>query len=175
MPRGRRGQQRIYRDADGNGRYDPRADRGSRGRRAACSSFYASHAHWHYADFARYQLRRPSDNAVLRSSAKVSFCLIDMFRVAGAVPGRARLSSFESCEADLAQGLSVGWGDEYGSYLPGQHIDVADLPAATYCLASIVDASGSIEERDETNNTTAMALALRPDSVVPRPRRTCLP
>ena len=171
----RRGYQRIYRDGNGDGQWDARRDRGFSRRPAACSSFHRRHDHWHYADFARYELRRASDNAVVRSSAKVSFCMIDMFQVADRVPGKARASSFTSCEADLMQGLSVGWGDEYGSYLPGQHIDVSGLPRANYCLVSTVDPSGSIEERDETNNVATLAVTLRPNRVIARPERTCLP
>ena len=73
------------------------------------------------------------------------------------------------------QGLSVGWGDEYSSYLPGQHVDVSGLPRATYCLVSTVDPSGSIEERDETNNVATTAVSLGRNRVIARPARTCLP
>ena len=48
--------QRIYRDADGDGVYLRAVDRVADTRVAGCFEFSVAHGHWHFHDFADYQL-----------------------------------------------------------------------------------------------------------------------
>ena len=54
----------IYRDANGNGIYEPRQDTGIARHRAGCMIYHPLHHHWHFKASARYTLldpaRRPS-------------------------------------------------------------------------------------------------------------------
>ena len=156
--------QRIYLDRDGGGRFSSRVDRSFHRYRASCTRFHPRHYHWHYDDFARYEVRRPSDGAVLRSSGKVSFCLIDSFEE-GPQRRRPELPHYFMCDRDVVQGISAGWGDEYGLYLPGQHVDVTGLRRGAYCLVSIADPANTIREADDANNVAATGIVLRPRSV----------
>jgi hypothetical protein len=160
----RRAYQRVYLDRDRSGRFSPRVDRRFHRYRASCTRFHPRHYHWHYDDFSRYEVRRPSDGVLLRSSSKVSFCLIDTFRE-GPRRRRGGLPLYFLCDRDVVQGISAGWGDEYGLYLPGQHVDVTGLRRGAYCLFSVADPSNTIREADELNNVAATGIVLRPRSV----------
>jgi hypothetical protein len=58
--------------------------------------------------------------------------------------------------------MSVGWGDTYGYYLPGQEIDVTGLAADDYWLTLDVDPADRLEETDETDNSAKTLLRLNP-------------
>ena len=109
--------QRLYLDRDGGGRFSPRVDRSFHRYRASCTRFHPRHYHWHYDDFARYEVRRPSDGGVLRSSGKVSFCLIDSFEE-GPRRRRPELPHYFMCDRDVVQGISAGWATSTGSTCP---------------------------------------------------------
>jgi hypothetical protein len=46
--------------------------------------------------------------------------------------------------------------------VPGQQLDVSGLERGRYCLISTTDPRDLISERDETNNSTRLRIALRP-------------
>jgi len=50
------------------------------------------------------------------------------------------------------QGLQPGWSDVYDSSLPCQFLDVTDVADGSYTLAIEVNAEGSIDELDVSNN-----------------------
>ena len=93
---------------------------------------------------------------MLKSSSKVSFCLMDVFEERR----RAAEPRYLLCDRDVPQGISVGWADEYAEYLPGQHVDVTGLARGLYCLRSVADPAGTIRERDETNNAAVIPVVL---------------
>jgi len=119
--------------------------------------FHPSHSHWHFEAFAEYSLwtRAEYDAWVAsgrrqgqarRRGVKTTFCIIDTTRVQ-TLPGTPSSSRFTSC-GQLAQGLSVGWGDEYHAALPEQWIDLgtARLADGAYVLRSVADPSNRIYE-----------------------------
>ena len=57
-------------------------------------------------------------------------------------------------------GLSVGWGDTYPGGLPGQFVDVTDVPDGRYRLWVEADATGSFREATRDNNVNFSDLAL---------------
>ena len=57
-------------------------------------------------------------------------------------------------------GISVGWGDRYGSSLRDQYIDVTDLTSGNYRLYATADLAEQFTEASETNNATWVDLKL---------------
>ncbi|MGH2605459.1 MAG: lysyl oxidase family protein, partial [Anaerolineales bacterium] len=97
--------------------------------------WHPTHGHWHIEEFALYQLWSITPygepDQLLSTSEKLSYCLIDTdplnLQLAGFVPQR----TYRGC-GRMRQGISVGWGDEYASYLDGQAVDITGLPDGVY-------------------------------------------
>jgi hypothetical protein len=122
--------------------------------------FSDGHEHWHMAGFAGYELwtREAFDAWVASDRAagapqwrqtKVSFCLMDSFKIAE-IEGSPRASLYpESCGRSL-QGISVGWADHYAADLDEQWIDLGTTRPANgrYVLRNVTDPDGLIHESD---------------------------
>lgn len=82
------------------------------------------HGHYHFKNYARYELVDPASGYVWRA-AKVGFCMLDtdpVPRADGNEPPRAK--QFLSCGAvgiPGYQGISHGWADTYRFFLGGQY------------------------------------------------------
>ena len=130
--------------------------------------WHPAHDHWHVGDFATYELWSLADDGatVLRtmSSDKLSYCLIDTDAVDPALPGFPTGRIYIGC-GRLRQGLSIGWGDTYDADLPGQELDVSDLPDGFYALVSTANPRGHLLEADYANNTGTTILELRGNQV----------
>jgi hypothetical protein len=94
------------------------------------------HGHYHFLGFAEYELRDRQDRRA-GFGHKQSFCMLDSRRYAGTRPRQF------SCEF---QGITVGWGDRYGSDLDGQWVDVTDVPPGEYTLVVTVNPQGALPE-----------------------------
>jgi hypothetical protein len=131
-----------------------------------------SHGHWHLESFARYELWSLSPEGVpdrvVAAGEKISYCLRDTDVVDRARPGFSARSAYGAC-GPRRQGLSVGWGDKYKSFLEGQQIELGDLPGGVYALVSTANPSGSLLEADYDNNTAVVYLRIigREIEVVP--------
>ena len=62
---------------------------------------------------------------------------------------------YTTCDATV-QGLSVGWGDTYGSQLPGQEIDLTSLPDGLYTLTIVADPKGRLSEITTSDNSACV-------------------
>ena len=60
----------------------------------------------------------------------------------------------------IGMGLSWGWMDIYGSDLPGQTIDVTDVPDGKYRLWVNVDTNRWFQETRRDNNVTWVDLEI---------------
>jgi len=86
--------------------------------------FASCHHHYHFKNYARYELIDPRTGFTWRA-AKVGFCMLDTDPVPtsdGNEPPRAR--QFNSCGAIGVpgyQGISHGWADTYRFFLGGQY------------------------------------------------------
>lgn len=163
--------QRVYRDGNANGVYDS-LDLAADLSPAGCMTFHPEHNHWHLEDFAHYALTK--DGSFVRSSDKVSFCLMDSRQVDPTAPGSpASPSYFGYCGQNDIEGISVGWGDLYGKGLAGQSLDLNDLPDGSYCLSETVDPDNRLRETDDTNNTTNTGLLIEGTTVTLRSPNGC--
>jgi hypothetical protein len=93
-----------------------------------------THSHFHLENFARYTLQPfNAPGGSERTSAKVSFCLLDNSKVNTRLPNAPKRPVYELCNPSV-QGISVGWGDTYGYLLDGQSFDFTDNPSGDYLL-----------------------------------------
>lgn len=126
------------------------------------------HSHWHFEPFERYELRRDGSSVGVVRDRKRGFCLGDRYRAeprpAASLDAPAYLTRCgftKPTRLSLTEGISVGWGDDYGAYLDSQHIDVTNVPAGRYLLVHTVNARGRILERDRTDNVASRRIELR--------------
>lgn len=115
--------------------------------------FHEQHDHFHFENFARYELwtRSGYDNWVasnraqgqaIKRGTKTTFCVMDTDLIQG-----SSSKWYTTCTPDL-QGLSVGWADTYKSNLWGQWIDLgtSPLPDGQYVLRSVADPNNRLYE-----------------------------
>jgi len=132
--------------------------------------FHPAHDHWHFENFARYELHNLSADGsvggnVYASADKVSFCLIDEVSF---LPKPRSLPAYSGCNQIQPQGISVGWVDVYPSSLPDQNLDVTRIPEGDYWLVSTADPDNLINEGggpSENNNTAAVRVHIGRDIV----------
>jgi hypothetical protein len=118
--------------------------------------YHPAHHHFHVGDFERYELLSANRTRVLRTSAKISFCLTDIQNIAA--PARTDGSLYLDlpplqCGAQ-EQGINSGFADYYGRELPDQWIDMTGLPAGTYWVRIRANPSRLLLEADTANNST---------------------
>jgi len=134
--------------------------------------FHPQHNHWHFENFARYELHGVSADGsvggdVFASAEKVSFCLVDSALLDPVLEHNSS-QTYTNCTPVLPQGISVGWVDVYPWTLPDQYLDITGLPDGDYWLVSSVDPANLIQEGGgaaEYNNTSAEKVRLASDLV----------
>jgi hypothetical protein len=169
--------QRIYRDADGDGRFARSVDVRFRTRPAGCTRFHPAHKHWHFealAEYALYELQAPgSTGRFVVAGKKVSSCVLDTKRRLAKAPGSPRRKFYGSCRRDSVGGISIGWGDIYGSRISGQELDISTLADDAYCLVSRADPENRLLESNERNNVRTTRIVLRGEAIDWRPHHPC--
>lgn len=120
---------------------------------------HASHNHYHFDHFNDYNLREVTASngvgAIVATSNKVSFCLIDIDHYDPSLVGPTNNSY--SCND---QGISVGWADVYHSGLDGQDIDIGGVPDGTYWLESVVDPQNLLLEVNDADNAVRIKVTI---------------
>jgi hypothetical protein len=116
------------------------------------------HEHWHFSDFANYNLLDAAGTHVMRSG-KEAFCLAPTDAENLTVPGaewRPSYLGFSQCgtqaSISLSETLPTGWGDTYVQSLPGQSFDISGLPNGTYQIEVLANPLGRLIETNTTNN-----------------------
>jgi Bacterial Ig-like domain/PA domain len=161
--------QRHYQDGSSNdGSFVRGQDTSYTDVQVGCFAYHPAHGHTHFGSFATYELRRLLDNALVSSSEKVTFCIADIFRVLGSLPGSPSAAYYTACGA-LSQGLSVGWSDEYPYTVAGQHVVLNPggtyVGDGSYCVVSIADPTSILAEDNnagtaEANNSASVQITL---------------
>lgn len=101
---------------------------------------------------------------LVASSTKLSCGLIDTDAIDPARPHFEARRHDQGC-GRLRQGLSVGWGDKYASFLDGQSLDVSGLADAVYRLVSTTNPDARLIETDNTNNSAMIYLRIAGNQV----------
>jgi hypothetical protein len=125
------------------------------------------HQHWHFLDFAQYNLLGSTKQQLVRSQ-KEAFCLAPTDAVnllnpdANWQPGSIGLFSQcgQNTSIGIRENLDVGWGDTYGQFLPGQSFDITDLPNGTYYIQVKANPDRKLYETDTTNNDSLRRIVL---------------
>ena len=127
--------------------------------------WHPGHAHFHFEDYAAYTLQ-PAGAAggSFRTGSKTTFCVIDTNRIDHRLPGASKKAVYKWCNDDI-QGMSVGWGDQYSSYLAGQEIDITGLEEGSYTLEIAADPMDRIRETDDSDNTSCVPIYLNPTAM----------
>ncbi len=121
------------------------------------------HEHWHIERVALVRLvplgadGRVEPGAEALIDTKVGFCFYDHTQELPIGSAERRFSA-KSCGKEdstvVGMGLSPGWNDTYVMKLPGQAIDVTDLPDGRYRLYTDIDSKGLFKEASTRNNRT---------------------
>lgn len=171
--------QRIY---DDQGSY--------REQEVAGAEFHPTHAHFHYAGLAGFQLYEFDQATGLRGppvgeNHKSGFCFIDIGRIRNSpvqadpfeysyedcvVPGGSRGPEFTP-ELGWRMGISVGWYDLYGWDLDEQYVEISGVPDGVYELVSVADVEQTLEEAVEWDNSASVVIRLTGDRVEVLERR----
>jgi hypothetical protein len=125
--------------------------------------YHSTHNHIHVDGWAQYNLRAmlPGGGVgeIVAQGEKTSFCILDLAVHDRNLPGFNPAGEFRSCSTTI-QGLSVGWLDIYDKSLPGQNIDITDVPDGFYWLESMVDPDNTILEANEENNVERIQVTI---------------
>lgn len=121
--------------------------------------YHIEHDHIHFEEFAEFRLRAVTADGgigdIVAAGDKVSFCLLDVERYGAQ---GTDVPHYLSC--GQIQGISVGWADVYDRGLPGQSIEITNVPDGEYWLEVVADPLNHIMESDETNNVTQIKINL---------------
>jgi phosphohistidine phosphatase SixA len=128
--------------------------------------FHPEHNHWHVEGFSRYELWSLDSSGALDTivavSDKVSYCLRDDAR--SNLSDAPKQQTYLMCDV-IRQGIAIGWIDIYEYYLPGQSIDITDVPDGIYALRSIVDPGNQFRELNRSNNAVVVYIEIESDRV----------
>ena len=132
---------------------------------AGTAEYHDAHNHVHFNDYANYILEEDTASPQNpRQGTKTSFCIMDTTAVNKQMAGASQSAVFDWCptqDPDFnTQGMSVGWGDTYGSHLPGQELYIADLPAGMYRLRQIFDPRNRISELADDDNESCVLVEI---------------
>jgi hypothetical protein len=125
------------------------------------------HNHWHFEQFARYQLLDAAKNLAVRSR-KVGFCIAPTDPVAllarHAVWQPPFTGFFGACGTPTAlsvqEMMPIGWGDTYTQTLPGQAFDITSVPNGTYYIEIIANPEHVLYETNTHNDVSLRKVIL---------------
>ncbi|MEV6598036.1 lysyl oxidase family protein [Actinoplanes sp. NPDC051346] len=125
------------------------------------------HRHWHFTDFAQYNLLSADKKLAVRSG-KEAFCLANTDAVDYTIPNakwrpdNTDLSSScgQNTAAAVREVLDVGSGDTYTQDRPGQSFEITDLPNGTYHIEVKANPEQKLTELSTKNNTALREIRL---------------
>jgi hypothetical protein len=118
-------------------------------------SFHPLHDHWHFEDFARISLWSYDAEGKLgfelASTGKITFCAMDTYAYDLDLFGADQYSQFSDCSPEV-QGISTGWADVYDPTVPGQQLDLTNVPDGRFAILTEADPANHVLETSELNN-----------------------
>ena len=133
---------------------------------AGSFTYHPEHNHIHFDDYALYTLQPiNAPGGSLLTGSKTTFCVMDTTKIDTTLPGAPPQAVYSTC-GSLIQGMSVGWGDTYGSHLAGQELDVTDNPDGIYQLKIEIDSKKLLIETNENDNVSCVLLNIKKPNTV---------
>jgi len=132
--------------------------------------YHPAHKHFHIAKVTSYELYNASgptdtfDSTKTKTSAyaeKVTSCLIDWVKISDNSPNNQR--AYSNCDGEF-QGVSPGWLDQYRQSIPGQELDVTNIPTGYYFIVITANPVHNFIETDFNNNQAWMLIHYINDS-----------
>ena len=124
--------------------------------------------YWKFDQAARFELwsQFPDGRtaALVRVGPKLRYCLRDLLRLRGDLPGVPRGRVFGACnqtasKQEVTLGTSVGWADVYPASYPGNVIDVTGL-SGCFVVRHVADPQNHVLESNENNNVSVRVVRL---------------
>jgi Lysyl oxidase len=117
------------------------------------------HNHWHFQQFARYQLLNASRKVAVRSE-KVGFCIAPTDAVDLLLQHATWQPTFVGlggqCGSPTAlwvqEMMPIGWGDTYDQYKAGQAFNITKLASGTYYVEIIANPEHVLHEVTRAND-----------------------
>lgn len=133
---------------------------GTMTRNAGQFVWHPTHSHFHFEGYARYTVQPAgASGGSERIGQKTTFCVMDTTRVDTSLPGAPSTAGYSTCGSQT-QGMSVGWGDTYGSSLSGQSVDMTGMPDGDYRLYIDIDPNHRLSESTRADNQSCVLLRL---------------
>ena len=125
------------------------------------------HNHWHFEQFAQYQLLNSAQHPAVRSH-KVGFCIAPTDPVDLLEPNAVWQPSFlgfgGQCGSTTAlwvqEMMPVGWGDTYFQSVAGQSFNITGLPNGTYYIQVTANPLRVLHETDTSNDVSLRQVIL---------------
>jgi lysyl oxidase len=126
------------------------------------------HNHWHFEQFARYQLLDSAKNLAVRSH-KVGFCIapsdpVDLLAPHAVWQPPALGFSDFTCGSPTAlwvrEMMPVGWGDTYFQFAAGQAFDITSVPNGTYYIQVTANPGHVLYESNTRNDISLRKVIL---------------
>ena len=116
------------------------------------------HDHFHFADYAFYQLFTAEGREVQSIGYKNGWCVMDITQYGG---------SGNSCRTYTcaSQGISAGCADIYSPALQCQWIDVTGVPDGEYLVRVVTNPDRNVYETNYSNNFAEVKVLLEGDTV----------
>jgi hypothetical protein len=124
--------------------------------------------YWKLDHAAQFELWSQSPDgrlaALVRVGPKLRYCLRDLRRLRGDLPGVPRRRVFGACnqstsKQELTLGTSVGWADVYPASYPGNVIDVTGLRGC-FVVRHVADPLNHVLESNEADNVSVRVVRL---------------
>jgi hypothetical protein len=126
------------------------------------------HNHWHFEQFARYQLLNAGRNLAVRSH-KVGFCIAPSDPVNLLAPhavwqpptiGFGNFTCGQPTALWVQEMMPVGWGDTYSQFVAGQAFDITSVPNGTYYIEVIANPQHVLYESNTRNDVSLRKVIL---------------
>lgn len=126
-----------------------------------------THQHWHWRDFARYDLLNLA-GSVVTTSGKESFCIAPtdpinlLIPTAPVNPGNGDLATAcgDATSIWIREVLAPGWGDTYTQARAGQSLDITHLANGIYRIRIVANPVNGLLESSTKNNVSYRTVIL---------------